>query len=177
MLYRNSCGRIIMAPPPPYSFPLEVVVLRTAIILSSVTLFVTWYVHVINRTVSGSDLRRERFLQDVAYTAAVSGALFVLLVTWALVGSYIWHVRGQDVGIVSVLGRPLLILTACNLAAFAVGVALAEAYCLADSHAFQRESRRYVARAVRDAATHEQTHYARVRWWPATRERLISHDL
>ena len=151
--------------------------LRTAIILSSITLFVTWYAHVINRTVSGSDFRRDRFLQDLAYTATVAGALTVLLVTWALVGSYIWHVRGQNVGIVSVLGRPLLVLTAVNFAAFAVGVALAEAFCLADTHAFQRESRRYLAQAKRDATAREQNHYARVRWWPATREQLISNDL
>jgi len=151
-------------------------VIRTAIILSSITLFVTWYAHVINRTVDGSDVRRERFLKDLVYTATISGALFVLLVTWAMVGSCIWHVRGQSVGIVSVLGPPLLALIGFNLMAFAVGVALAELYCLADRQAFQRQTRRHVTRATTDAAPRDEQYYARERWWPASRERLMSDD-
>lgn len=151
--------------------------LRTAIIQSLIVLFVTWYVHVVNRTVNGAGFRRERLLSDLAYTATVSGALIVLLVTWRLVGVYIWHVRDQSVGIIGVLGPPLVVWTACNLAAFVCGVALAEAYCLADKSAFRREARRHLARAMRDAAAREESSYARVRWWPATRERLVSTDL
>jgi hypothetical protein len=151
-------------------------VFRTAVILSSITLFVAWYVHVVNRTSNGADFRRERLLKDVAYSATVAGALYVLLVTWALVGVYAWHVRSRPVGILSVLGPPLVLWTAFSLAAFAIGVALAEVYCLADMRAFRRETRRRLTRAVRDEAERAQPPYERARWWPASRERLMSDD-
>jgi hypothetical protein len=151
-------------------------VIRTAIILSSITLFVTWYVHVVNRSVPGTDTGRKRLLRDVSFTAAISGALYVVLMTWALIGTYVWHVRARPVGIISVLGLPLVIWTACNVAAFALGVAIAEAYCMADNRAFRRESRQYRTRAVRDD-TRDEVHYARARWWPASNERLVSDDL
>jgi hypothetical protein len=149
-------------------------VFRTAIILSSITLFVTWYVHVVNRTSNSTDFRRERLLKDVAYSATIAGALYVLLVTWALAGTYVWHVRSRPVGIFSVLGPPLVIWTAFTLAAFAIGVALAEIYCLADTRAFRRETERHLRRAVRDGATRAQSPYSRARWWPASRELLTS---
>ena len=149
--------------------------IRTAIILSSVTLFVAWYVHVVNRTAVGADFKRERLLKDVAFTAAVAGALDVLLVTWALVGVYVWHMRGRAVSIF-VLGPPLLIWTTCILAAFAIGVALAEAYCVADERAFRRETERHLARAMREGVSHAQRDYQRARWWPASRELLTSGD-
>jgi hypothetical protein len=151
-------------------------VFRTAIILSSITLFVAWYVHVVNRTLNGADFRRDGLLRDVAYSATVVGALYVLLVTWALVGVYAWHVRTQPVRIVSVLGPPLLLWTALSVVAFAIGVVLAEVYCLADTSAFRRETGRYLARAVRDESTRAQSPYVRARWWPASKELLMSDD-
>ena len=149
---------------------------RTAIILFAITLFVTWYVHVVNRAGNGEGFRPDRLGSDVAFTATVSGALFLLIVTWAVVGVYVRHVRGKGNSAVAVLGPPLLWWTASCLSAFVVGVLLAEWYCVIDEHVFRHEARRYLAHAEVDSATQERPIYARERWWPADAQQLVSDD-
>jgi hypothetical protein len=150
-------------------------VIRTALLLFAITLFVAWYVHVVNRAANGAGFRRDRLASDVAFTATVTGALYVLLVTWALVGVYVRHVRGLGVGIVGVLLPPLLWWTASALAAFIVGVALAELYCLFDEYVFEREARRSMAVASPDRSR-QGGRYSRARWWPANNQRHVSGD-
>ncbi|MDB4884364.1 MAG: hypothetical protein JWL95_3130 [Gemmatimonadetes bacterium] len=147
--------------------------IRTAIALFAITLFVSWYVHVVNRTGNGT-FRAARFSSDVAFSATVTGAVFVLLVTWALVGVYLRHVRGLPVGMFRVLGPPFVVWTACCVVAFAIGVVLAEGYYLADEQAFKRETRRHHARATRDTESQEVPVYSRGRWWPAGGQQLVS---
>jgi hypothetical protein len=151
-------------------------VIRTAIILSSITLFVTWYVHTVNRASKGSGLRWEELPGNLAYAGVAAGGLFVLLVSWALAGVYAWHVRGRRVSAVGVLGPPLLRWTAFCVAAFLLGVVLAEAYCAADEYAFKRQSRRYRTKADNDSAFGDGQRYTRHRWWPASGEQLGPTD-
>jgi hypothetical protein len=138
-----------------------------------ITLFVAWYVHVVNRAANGAGFRRDRLASDSAFTATVTGALYVLLVTWALVGVYVRHVRGQNAGVVEILLPPLLWWTASAIAAFIVGVALAELYCLIDEFVFEREARRSVV-VVSPDPSRQQGRYSRGRWWPANHQRHVS---
>jgi hypothetical protein len=157
-------------------------VIRTAIVLFAIVLFVAWYVHVVNRADGGTGFKLDRFLSELAFTATVTGALFVLLVTWALVGVYVRHVRGLPVGIISVLGPPLFWWTVSCVAAFFIGVVLAEWYAIIDEIAFERQARRHLAAAeartdvASDSAPREQPHYTRVRWWPAGSRQLESRN-
>ena len=149
---------------------------RTAIVLFAIVLFVSWYVHVVNRASNGIGFHMNRLWRDIAFTATVSGALYVLIVTWALLGVYFRHVRGQPVGFFDVLVPPLLWWSVSCLAAFVVGVVLAESYCFADEHTFRLQARRHLASAAPDAVTHEPPPYSRGRWWPAG-DVLVSRDL
>lgn len=151
---------------------------RTAIILFAIMLFVTWYVHVINRAGLGSGARSHRFASDTAFTATVSGALYVIIVTWSLFGSYMRHVRGQANGFIAVLGPPFLSWTASCIVAFITGVLLAEFYCLADERAFRREVKKRMATKAPEesresAPLDEVQQYSRVRWWPAGSQDIL----
>ncbi|MEO6529255.1 MAG: hypothetical protein ABIP93_21735 [Gemmatimonadaceae bacterium] len=143
--------------------------LRTALLLFAITVFVAWYVHAVNRAASGAGFHRERLASDVAFTATVTAALYVLLVTWALVGVYVRHVRGLGVGILGVLLLPFVWWTVSAILALFVGVVLAEVYCLVDEYFFERESRRSMATASPD--TSREQHHSRARWWPASNQR------
>lgn len=150
--------------------------IRTAILLSSIILFVTWYIHVINRASKGFGFRRNELPGDVAYSGMAAGGLFVLIVSWALAGVSAWHVRGREVSAIRVLGPPLLIWTACCVVAFLLGVALAEGYCALEESVFRRQRKRHLTKASRASLDHAQAIYSRRRWWPATRERLESSE-
>jgi hypothetical protein len=151
-------------------------VTRTAIILFAIVLFVSWYVHVVNRASNGIGFHAERLWRDVAFTATVSGALYVLIVTWALLGVYFRHVRGLPVGFFEVLVPPFLGWSLSCLAGGVVGVVLAESYCIADEQMFRLQARRHLASASRNGKTSEQPIYSRGRWWPAG-DVLVSRDL
>jgi hypothetical protein len=150
-------------------------VVRTAIILFGVILFVTWYVHVVNRASNGLGFQMDQLRRGAAFTGTVSGAVSVMIVTWALVGVYMRHVRGLPVGFFTILWPPFLWWSVSCLAAFVVGVVLAETYCVLDERAFQWQARRHLASAAPDAVTREPPRYSRGRWWPAG-EQLVSGD-
>jgi hypothetical protein len=123
-----------------------------------------WYVHVVNRAGDGPGLQWGRIPQNASNTAALTGAVYAVFVLVALLVLYFTRVRGHASGgtlVLSALGH----FVAAFIVALVFAVALAEAFCLADERAFQREA---------SARSDRAELYTRQRWWPVDGEVLVS---
>src|SRR5215212_9007795 len=111
----------------------------TTAVALPLTLFLAWYVHVVNRAGNGPGLQWNRIPGDAAFSAAITGVVYVAFVLVALAVLYVTRIRGHPTAgggalVVSALGR----FVGAYLLAVVVGTALAEWYCVADERAFER---------------------------------------
>lgn len=147
---------------------------RTAAIAFPFTLFLAWVVYVSSRPGNGPGLQWSRIPDNVSYTVAISGTLYLVFVLIALVVLYFTRIRGEPVSPSVVLLPALLRFAAVYGIALIAAVPLAEWYCYADERAFERETARHYAAAVPDSVTHELPLYSRFRWWPINGELMVS---
>jgi hypothetical protein len=149
---------------------------RTTAIALPLTLFLAWYVHVVNRAGNGPGLQWSRIPGDAAFTAAITGVVYVAFVLVALTVLYFTRIRGHPTSggalVVSALGR----FVGAYLVAVVVGIALAEWYCVADERAFERENARHIAAARAGSGVEEIPLYSRPRWWPGSAQLLVGRS-